>query len=180
MPTISPIKSSFPSPEIAPVSEIVRHSWLSEYAHIVEFITSSTTSPWDVQNGNIGIEEFDARLIMRSASVREAAKQESPQPAAGGLSKPHAKINSPRMLHTTLLMMPSVAPCASNTLRQRYKRSSVSTMTVGVPQAPRIPQNFENDRLINYFTAPINRTEFDREQSIKPASRSLSMKWNNC
>ncbi len=181
MSAISTIKSSFPSPEIAPVSEIVvRHSWLSEYAHIIEFITSSTTSPWDVQNNNIGIEEFDARLIIRSASVREAAKKESPQPAAGSLSKPHAKINSPRMLHTTLLMMLSVALCASNTLRQRHKRSSVSTITVGVPQAPPIPQSFENDRLINYFTAPINRAEFDRVQSIKPASRLLSMEWSNC
>lgn len=79
----------------ADLFEVARHSWLSEYAHVVEFITSSTTSPLDVQNGNTGIDEFDAPMITRSASVREAAKQRSPQPAVGGLSKAHAKIDSP-------------------------------------------------------------------------------------
>lgn len=80
----------------ADLFEVARHSWLSEYAHVVEFITSSTTSPLDVQNGNTGLEEFDTPMITRSASVREAAKQRSPQPAAvGGLSKAHAKIDSP-------------------------------------------------------------------------------------
>ncbi|KAJ2960894.1 hypothetical protein NQ176_g11029 [Zarea fungicola] len=79
----------------ADLFEVARHSWLSEYAHVVEFITSSTTSPLDVQNGNTGAEEFDAPMMTRSASVREAAKQRSPAPAVGGLSKAHAKIDSP-------------------------------------------------------------------------------------
>ncbi|TQV96241.1 hypothetical protein V2A60_003329 [Cordyceps javanica] len=79
----------------ADLFEVARHSWLSEYAHVVEFITSSTTSPLDVQNGNTGIEDFDTPMMTRSASVREAAKQRSPQPAVGGLSKAHAKIDSP-------------------------------------------------------------------------------------
>lgn len=79
----------------ADLFEVARHSWLSEYAHVVEFITSSTTSPLDVQNGSTGAEEFDAPMMTRSASVREAAKQRSPAPAVGGLSKAHAKIDSP-------------------------------------------------------------------------------------
>ncbi|OAA68808.1 Serine/threonine-protein kinase KIN4 [Cordyceps fumosorosea ARSEF 2679] len=91
----------------ADLFEVARHSWLSEYAHVVEFITSSTTSPMDVQNGSTGLDEFDAQnsntgigefdapMITRSASVREAAKQRSPQPAVGGLSKAYAKIDSP-------------------------------------------------------------------------------------
>lgn len=79
----------------ADLFEVARHSWLSEYAHVVEFITSSTTSPLDVQNGKTGLEEFDVPAITRSASVREAAKSRSPQPAVGGLSKAHAKIDSP-------------------------------------------------------------------------------------
>ncbi|ATY62661.1 Serine threonine-kinase KIN4 [Cordyceps militaris] len=79
----------------ADLFEVARHSWLSEYAHIVEFITSSTTSPLDVQNGNNGIDDFETPMMTRSASVREAAKQRSPQHAVGGLSKAHAKIDSP-------------------------------------------------------------------------------------
>lgn len=79
----------------ADLFEVARHSWLSEYSHVVEFITSSTTSPSDVQNGNAGLDEFEAPMMTRSASVREAAKQRSPQPAVGGLSKAHAKIDSP-------------------------------------------------------------------------------------
>ena len=34
----------------ADLFEVARHSWLSEYAHVVGFITSSTTSPSDIAN----------------------------------------------------------------------------------------------------------------------------------
>ncbi|KAM0259960.1 hypothetical protein ACHAQJ_003053 [Trichoderma viride] len=81
----------------ADLFEVARHSWLSEYAHVVEFITSSTTSPSEVQSvsGN-GSDYAEAPMVTRSASVREAPKQKSPQPTAvGGLAKAHGKIDSP-------------------------------------------------------------------------------------
>ncbi|KAK2594563.1 hypothetical protein QQS21_007735 [Conoideocrella luteorostrata] len=80
----------------ADLFEVARHSWLSEYAHVVEFITSSTTLPSDVQNATGTAQEFaDAPMVTRSASVRETPKQKSPmQGAVGGLAKAHAKIDT--------------------------------------------------------------------------------------
>lgn len=81
----------------ADLFEVARHSWLSEYAHVVEFITSSTTSPSEVQSVSAtGSDYAEAPMVTRSASVREAPKQKSPQPAVvGGLAKTHGKIDSP-------------------------------------------------------------------------------------
>lgn len=82
----------------ADLFEVARHSWLSEYSHVVEFITSSTTLPADIQNA-AGHQDFaftDAPMVTRSASVRESTKQKSPQPIqVGGLAKTNAKIDSP-------------------------------------------------------------------------------------
>ncbi|KAG6001037.1 hypothetical protein E4U21_004763 [Claviceps maximensis] len=79
----------------ADLFEVARHSWLSEYAHVVEFITSSTTLPSDVQNASVDEQEFeDAPMVTRSASVRETPKQKTVmQTAPGGLVKTHAKID---------------------------------------------------------------------------------------
>lgn len=81
----------------ADLFEVARHSWLSEYAHVVEFITSSTTSPSEVQSVSAtGSDYAEAPMVTRSASVREAPKQKTPQPTAvGGLVKAHGKIDSP-------------------------------------------------------------------------------------
>ncbi|PHH85165.1 hypothetical protein CDD83_804 [Cordyceps sp. RAO-2017] len=78
----------------ADLFEVARHSWLSEYAHIVEFITSSTTSPADVQNASAQHGFAEPPSVARSASVREAPKHKAPAPSAvGGLSKAHVKID---------------------------------------------------------------------------------------
>ncbi|GAO15266.1 hypothetical protein UVI_02006480 [Ustilaginoidea virens] len=80
----------------ADLFEVARHSWLSEYAHVVEFVTSSTTLPCDVQNATAASQGYgDAPMVTRSASVRETPKQKSPlQAAVGGLAKAHAKIDN--------------------------------------------------------------------------------------
>lgn len=79
----------------ADLFEVARHSWLSEYAHVVEFITSSTTLPSDVQNATAAQEFMDPPMVTRSASVRETPKQKSPlQATVGGLAKAHAKIDA--------------------------------------------------------------------------------------
>lgn len=77
----------------ADLFEVARHSWLSEYAHVVEFITSSTTLPADVQKTIKSPEEFADQPLGRSSSVREAHKQKAQSPTHGGLAKAHGKID---------------------------------------------------------------------------------------
>lgn len=69
----------------ADLFEVARHSWLSEYAHVVEFITSSTTSPKDIQNTTVPAEDEENPGVARSASVRESSKKTAASPTIGGL-----------------------------------------------------------------------------------------------
>ncbi|WYZ44383.1 hypothetical protein EsH8_VII_000819 [Colletotrichum jinshuiense] len=80
----------------ADLFEVARHSWLSEYAHVVEFITSSTTTHSEIQNTTVPSEDFaDAPGIGRSASVRESSKTKATNPTSvGGLASKHAKIDA--------------------------------------------------------------------------------------
>ncbi|GJD03000.1 serine threonine protein kinase [Colletotrichum higginsianum] len=68
----------------ADLFEVARHSWLSEYAHVVEFITSSTTTPNEIQNTTVPSEDdfAEAPGIGRSASVREASKTKANTPTS--------------------------------------------------------------------------------------------------
>ncbi|KAJ9150431.1 Serine/threonine-protein kinase MARK2 [Pleurostoma richardsiae] len=71
----------------ADLFEVARHSWLSEYAHVVEFITSSTTTPGEIQNTTVPSEDVgEAPMLARSASVRESSKKAAASPVLGGLS----------------------------------------------------------------------------------------------
>lgn len=81
----------------ADLFEVARHSWLSDYAHVVEFITSSTTLPSDVQNSTPNPQEEynEASMVTRSNSVREGQKQKTHSPTAvGGLNKTHGTIDT--------------------------------------------------------------------------------------
>ncbi|KAI0020091.1 hypothetical protein F4780DRAFT_770891 [Xylariomycetidae sp. FL0641] len=67
-----------PSPrKRADLFEVARHSWLSEYAHVVELITSTTTTTSEIQNTTVPANEGDAAGLARSASVREPPKTKS-------------------------------------------------------------------------------------------------------
>lgn len=60
----------------ADLFEIARHSWLSDYHHVVELITSNNTiTPVDIANPMVpsGGEQTTTSII-RSASVREPSK----------------------------------------------------------------------------------------------------------
>src|SRR5436190_14706458 len=64
----------------ADLFEVARHSWLSEYSHVLEFITSSTTEPGEIQNTTVGPVDDDTAEtggIARSASVREPSKSKA-------------------------------------------------------------------------------------------------------
>ena len=93
----------------ADLFEVARHSWLSEYHHVVSHITSSTTDIADIANSTIAGESelsvnTPSRLLMmipepspelpmmnRSASVREAAKPM--QAAATGMLARTPEVN---------------------------------------------------------------------------------------
>ena len=91
----------------ADLFEVARHSWLSDYAHVVAHVTSSTTTIGEIANTtvtsgalhfseylhllqsmpNLFIAHADAPLLARSASVREPTKPHiSNMSPVGGLS----------------------------------------------------------------------------------------------
>jgi protein-serine/threonine kinase len=78
----------------ADLFEVARHSWLSEYAHVVELITSTTTSPSDVQNIPMTSDEMADGMLGRSASVRETSKRTAVSPTIGGLTAKHGTIDA--------------------------------------------------------------------------------------
>ncbi|OJJ45603.1 hypothetical protein ASPZODRAFT_489153 [Penicilliopsis zonata CBS 506.65] len=70
----------------ADLFEVARHSWLSEYSHVVSHITSSTTKVADIANTTVPSERQDGPSLTRSASVREPPKTyQNPVPTVGGL-----------------------------------------------------------------------------------------------
>ena len=79
----------------ADLFEVARHSWLSEYADVVGFITSSTTTTGDIANATVTNEDHaEVPLLARSASVREPSKTQKMQPTAiGDLGRKHGTID---------------------------------------------------------------------------------------
>ncbi|KAI0007603.1 hypothetical protein F4779DRAFT_619389 [Xylariaceae sp. FL0662B] len=85
-----------PSPrKRADLFEVARHSWLSEYAHVVELITSTTTTSSEIQNTTVPTDDdADAGGLARSASVREPSKTKSTAQAAGDLARKQGKADT--------------------------------------------------------------------------------------
>ncbi|KAK8184559.1 hypothetical protein BC567DRAFT_240951 [Phyllosticta citribraziliensis] len=83
----------------ADLFEVARHSWLSEYAHVVGFITSSTTTSSDIANTTVPAGKWFMQFLRdpflaRSASVREASKPTHVSIAGvGGLHQKHGHID---------------------------------------------------------------------------------------
>ncbi|KAG9235951.1 hypothetical protein BJ875DRAFT_250675 [Amylocarpus encephaloides] len=79
----------------ADLFEVARHSWLSEYSHVVGFITSSTSTSADIATTTIGSVEQEAPSLARSASVREPSKpQKAATPAVGELGRKHGGVDA--------------------------------------------------------------------------------------
>jgi protein-serine/threonine kinase len=93
----------------ADLFEVARHSWLSEYHHVVSHITSSTTNITDIQNttiphgmvhSHLGIRTTDnppedslaGQHLNRSASVREPAKTPTTTSPIGAMTHNLAQI----------------------------------------------------------------------------------------
>ncbi|KAI4216646.1 MAG: hypothetical protein LQ351_001135 [Letrouitia transgressa] len=71
----------------ADLFEVARHSWLSDFAHIVSHVTSSTTTISEIANTTVASDQQEAPLLARSASVREPTKTQPPNMSPiGGLT----------------------------------------------------------------------------------------------
>lgn len=78
----------------ADLFEVARHSWLSEYSHVVGFITSNTTTTLDIGSTTVGAEAAQEPVLLgRSASVREPSKPQKSQPTMGDLSRKHGGVD---------------------------------------------------------------------------------------
>lgn len=80
----------------ADLFEVARHSWLSDYAHVVELITSCTTTPSEIQNTTVAADDEggETPMVARSSSVRESSKKAAAAPALGGLASKQGTIDS--------------------------------------------------------------------------------------
>ncbi|OTB01244.1 hypothetical protein M426DRAFT_25824 [Hypoxylon sp. CI-4A] len=78
----------------ADLFEVARHSWLSEYAHVVELITSTTTTSSEIQNTTVPTEDADAGNLARSASVREPSKPKPTVPTQSDSSRKQGKADT--------------------------------------------------------------------------------------
>ncbi|KAJ5627630.1 hypothetical protein N7490_009858 [Penicillium lividum] len=115
----------------ADLFEVARHSWLSEYAHIVSHITSSTTNVADIANTTVPAEsQSEAPPLARSASVREPPKtSQGNVSAVGGLNhhagdvsqdSPSEKSKTSRDAKRRTVQVEYVAP-QSQTARGEYQ-----------------------------------------------------------
>ncbi|KAG9513969.1 kinase-like protein, partial [Aureobasidium melanogenum] len=124
----------------ADLFEVARHSWLSEYAHVVGFITSTTTTSADIVDSAIPTEDqYDVPQIARSASVREPSKP-SQIAVVGGLSNKNAPITeteskTPRDAKRRTVQVEYVAP-QSQTARQPPISTSLPTSAVLAQPSP--------------------------------------------
>lgn len=83
-----------PSPrKRADLFEVARHSWLSEYAHVVELVTSTTTTSNEIQNATVPVADEEPTGLARSASVREPAKAKQTPTAVGDLARKQGPVD---------------------------------------------------------------------------------------
>ncbi|KAL8972447.1 MAG: hypothetical protein Q9183_000551 [Haloplaca sp. 2 TL-2023] len=125
----------------ADLFEVARHSWLSDYAHVVSHVTSSTTTVGEIANTVVNSEQQDAPLLARSASVREPSKTQAPAVSPiGGLTHPGRidsnqsaeKVKGPRDPKRRTVQVEYVPP-SSQTVRGDATPSIQSPVSAGSP-----------------------------------------------
>ncbi|KAF7557210.1 hypothetical protein G7046_g6090 [Stylonectria norvegica] len=163
----------------ADLFEVARHSWLSEYAQLVEFITSTTTLPSDVGNSSAAPDGYaESPVVTRSASVRDASKQKATNsPTVGGLAKTHGSVDpeaetsrrTPKDAKRRTVQVEYVAPI-SQTQRGSDATSS-KTRDQPTSQVPVDTSNKLNDKPLPR-EPPVSRDDLARSQSKRPSSSS--------
>lgn len=125
----------------ADLFEVARHSWLSDYAHVVSHVTSSTTTVGEIANTVVTSDQHDTPLLARSASVREPSKTQPPAVSPiGGLTHPGRidpsqsaeKIKGPRDPKRRTVQVEYVPP-SSQTIRGEATPSIQSPTSAGSP-----------------------------------------------
>ncbi|QIW97625.1 hypothetical protein AMS68_003143 [Peltaster fructicola] len=76
----------------ADLFEVARHSWLSEYGHLVGFIGSSSKSDRDIAKS--AMRQEDTQVLGRSASVREPSTRSPVVPLLRNLLRPTPKTHA--------------------------------------------------------------------------------------
>ncbi|KAL8732436.1 MAG: hypothetical protein Q9181_003956 [Wetmoreana brouardii] len=128
----------------ADLFEVARHSWLSDYAHVVSHVTSSTTTVSEIANTVVNSDQQDTPLLARSASVREPSKTQAPAVSpVGGLTHPgridpnqsaEKVIKGPRDPKRRTVQVEYVPP-SSQTVRGEATPSIQSPTSAGSPAA---------------------------------------------
>ncbi|MCJ1473887.1 hypothetical protein MMC13_002542 [Lambiella insularis] len=147
----------------ADLFEVARHSWLSDYAHVVAHVTSSTTTLGEIANTTVTSEISDTPLLARSASVREPTKPHaSNMSPVGGLSH-QGKIDpqqsdksakAPRDPKRRTVQVEYVAP-QSQTLRGELSPPPPQQRKTVEPSSAM--QSKEQDRADTQFPTETNR-----------------------
>ncbi|KAL9030676.1 MAG: hypothetical protein Q9196_001221 [Gyalolechia fulgens] len=129
----------------ADLFEVARHSWLSDYAHVVSHVTSSTTTVGEIANKVVTSEQHDTPLLARSASVREPSKTQAPtvspvggltHPARVDLNQSAEKVKGPRDPKRRTVQVEYVPP-SSQTIRGE------ATPSIQSPASANTPTNVE-------------------------------------
>ena len=173
----------------ADLFEVARHSWLAEYAHVVGFITSSTTTPNDISNttvpagtssnehiiacyeANCSTEESYEPHLARSASVREPTKAHNAVAQIGGLQKQapidNEKAKTTRDAKRRTVQVEYVAP-QSATTRGEQSKTRARGDAQGPVEVP-LPEGYPTPSRPQERTAPVPTSMPPPTSSHRPA-----------
>lgn len=108
----------------ADLFEVARHSWLSDYAHVVSFITSSTTTSTDVQNPNMSPYPFSQERCETKANF----VQKTPLMRHQRLLEVHPSANPGNIMRLLLLSTAASPPNANRSTHSSLKRPRKSVI----------------------------------------------------
>ncbi|KAK5003439.1 hypothetical protein LTR16_006457, partial [Cryomyces antarcticus] len=158
----------------ADLFEVARHSWLSEYGHVVGFITSSTTSTNEIANTTVLSVPTEPSLA-RSASVREPTKpHQSASP--GGLTAKHGHIDpaeqaanyrSQRDAKRSTVQLEYVAPTSQTPRGEASTTLHPPSGQTGISQA-----RTSRSRVISASQGPVEIAPMQDYQASTVASRA--------
>ena len=163
----------------ADLFEVARHSWLSDYAHVVSHVTSSTTTVGDISNTTVISSQQDAPLLARSASVREPTKTQAPVVSpVGGLTHPGRidpdqtgdKIKGPRDPKRRTVQVEYVAPQSQTTRGEDTPNMQSPAMVGSSPDSAVLPPKMKA-RSGNQDPEVTSRQTSGASSSTKPLPR---------
>lgn len=174
---------------------------MSEYSHVVGFITSSASTTADIAKATVNNEEQqEAPSLARSASVREPSKTQKPTAAVGDLARKHGTVdqdapdshpkpnkdNKRRTVQVEYVAPktqtqrgePSTSAAPSGSSRTRARAGSGGPVEVQQPTTRRtvstekpLPQDPPSGRDAQYTTQGARSSSSQRQQGMPPPAR---------